>query len=165
MTTTTKSAIMKLKVNLDAETVAALPLRTAIMVDAHTLLRNVVAQMRAQKLGCAIVVDDDSRPIGMFSERALIQLLAEGIDLDAAVVGSHLDGDFAQLRSGEPIRQLFREIYERGHRFICVVDDEGRVVGLTGQRGLSEYISEHYPQQVMVQHLGGTQVQKCREGA
>ena len=44
----------------------------------------------------------------------------------------------------------------RAARFLCVLDEDGRTrVALTGQKGLSEYIADHFPQQVMVQRVGG----------
>ncbi len=160
-----RPTLTKLQRNLRRETVAGLPLRNAVCVRARTLLRNVVAQLRSQSLGCAIVVDFESRPLGMFSETSLIKLLADGVDLDTSAVGDYLDLDSTVLRTSDSIEKALTAIQTRGIRFLCVVDDAGHVVGLTGQRGVAEYISEHYPQQVMVQRLGGHTAFKFREGA
>ncbi len=50
-------------------------------------------------------------------------------------------------------------------RFLCVVDEDRRVVGLTGQKGLMEYVADHFPRQVMVQRIGCTPFLATREGA
>ncbi len=50
-------------------------------------------------------------------------------------------------------------------RMLCVVDEQGRVVGLTGQRGLMEYVAEHFPGEVMVQRIGQPSYMSDREGA
>jgi CBS domain-containing protein len=147
------------------ETVASLPLREAVKVSPSASLRDVVTKLRSNELGCAIVVDIEDKPLGIFTERALMKLLLGGVDLDQASVGEHLDPRFAVVSSSDPIRRVLMEILDGGHRFLAVVDENGRTVGLTGQRGLAEYVSEHYPQQVMVQRLGGSQSLQNREGA
>ncbi len=50
-------------------------------------------------------------------------------------------------------------------RFLVVVDDEGCVAGLTGQKGLMEYIAEQFPQEVLVQLVGTEPYPHSREGA
>ena len=50
-------------------------------------------------------------------------------------------------------------------RFLCVVDENGQVAGLTGQRGLMEYVAEHFPGEVMVQRIGQPPYLSDREGA
>ena len=52
-----------------------------------------------------------------------------------------------------------------GLQFVCVTDDEGQIVGVTGQRGIAEYVAESFPQQVAVQRLGCTPWMQQREGA
>ncbi len=156
---------MSLKTNLEQETVASLPLRTAIQVSPQTLLRNVVAQLRSAELGCAIVVDSEGKPVGSFTERSLLPMLLAGVDLDREIVSRHLDPKFAIVHEDAPIATLLKRILDDELRFLCVVDKAGKVKGLTGQRGLAEYVSEHFPRQVMVQRLGSQQALKEREGA
>jgi hypothetical protein len=50
-------------------------------------------------------------------------------------------------------------------RFLIVVDDRGRLAGLTGQKGLMEYVAEHFPRQVTVQRIGCKPFLAEREGA
>jgi frataxin-like iron-binding protein CyaY len=69
------------------------------------------------------------------------------------------------LNQSEPIMQVWIAIQHKGLRFIGVVDDQDKIVGLTGQKGISEYIAEHCPQQVMVQRIGGKPGLQQREGA
>ena len=46
-----------------------------------------------------------------------------------------------------------------------VLDDEGRPVGLTGQKGVMEYIAEHFPRQGKVQLMESKLHMDHREGA
>ena len=40
-----------------------------------------------------------------------------------------------------------------------------RIAGLTGQKGLIEFVADHFPGQVMVQRIGGQPYPSDREGA
>ena len=68
---------MGLHENLRNEPVSRLALREAITVPPEMLLRDVVARMREKGLGCVIVVDQQSKPLGMFTEGILRHLLVE----------------------------------------------------------------------------------------
>ena len=69
------------------------------------------------------------------------------------------------VQKGDPISDVLEAMQLKNIRFLCVVDDDGRVAGLTGQRGLMEYVAEHFPGQVMVQRVGQPPYLSDREGA
>ena len=157
---------MGLQNNIQSERVARLPLREGIIVAADATVRSVMDRMRQRQLGCAIVVDPDGRPLGTFSERTVIELLLQQPDqLEQLTVGRALDEAWYQVRNTDPIVAVLDLVQQQGARFVCVIDEQGRAVGLTGQKGLSEYIADHYPQQVMIQRVGGRPGQLAREGA
>jgi CBS domain-containing protein len=157
---------MGLQSNIQSEPVASLPLREGIIVTADATVRSVMDRMRQRQLGCAIVVDPDGRPLGTFSGRSVIELLLQQPDqLEQLTVGRALDEAWYQVRNTEPIVTVLNLVQQQGARFVCVIDEQGRAVGLTGQKGLSEYIADHYPQQVMIQRVGGRPGQLAREGA
>jgi CBS domain-containing protein len=157
---------MALKDNLQNETVMNLPSREAITVTGDTSVLRAIERLREKRLGCAVVVDADSKPIGTFSERGLIDLLvSQPVDLTTLPVRDCLDKVWLNLPSNSPIQQVLDLILDQQARFICVTDEAGHTVALTGQRGLSEYIADHFPQQVMVQRVGGRPGTTTREGA
>ena len=156
---------MGIEQSLASEPVARLPIREAIQVTSDTIVRSAVAQMRNKQIGCAVVVDDHQRPLGIFTERSMIDVLVNDKSLDSSRVGDHLDADWFTVRKSDTIDRVFRAVQDRGLRFICVTDDAGKLIGITGQRGLSEFFAEHFPQQVMVQHFGSKPAHTAREGA
>lgn len=128
--------------SLSDEYVETLALRAAITVSSETIVRGAVAQMRFNELGCAVVVDSRQRPMGIFTERSVIDVLVEDVSLDDQLVGRFLDSKGLQVRRSDPMLAVWDTIQQRGFRFVCVTDDEGRLVGVTGQRGLAEYVAE-----------------------
>ena len=157
---------MRLKKNIQSELVGNLPLREAILIQTDTLVSVAIDLMREKQLGCAVIVDEDDKPLGTFTERILIDLVLQQPDSMAAlVVGEYMDQEWFTVKKSDTICAVLDTIQNKAARFVCVVDDEGKVVALTGQKGLSEYVAEHYPQQVMVQRVGGKPGMKKREGA
>ena len=156
---------MKLKGNLDTETIGRLPLREPVVVEKSTPLGAAVCAMRTRSLGCAVIVDTDRKPLGFFTERSLLDALMQDAPLETSQVGDFHDAGYVEFQQDEPIRAVWDSVEQEGSRFICVVDEAGRLVGLTGQRGLAEYVSEHFPRQVMAQRLGNKPWLEHREGS
>jgi CBS domain-containing protein len=157
---------MGLRENLLHEQVKDLPLREAITLDAAVLVATALERMREKRLGCAIVVDAAGKPEGMFTEQTLIELLLQdSVPWDTLRLGECLEKEWHAVPATASVYEVLELIRVHGVRFVCVVDAAGRVVGLTGQKGLSEYIADHFPRQVLVQRLGGKLGQERREGA
>ena len=150
--------------NLRAETVERLPLRDAILLAPDATAAEAAAQMRSQHLGCAIVVDAQGEPLGFFTERTLIELLLAGQSLDRAAVRDYLYPDWYAAHLTDPIATVATAVVDHGARFVCVLDAEDKPRALTGQRGLAEYVADHYPGHVMTQRIGAPAPLHEREG-
>jgi CBS domain-containing protein len=156
---------MGLQQNLRLEPVSKLALRQPVVVTSASPLREAIVAMRERRLGCAVVVNAEQKPIGMFTEGMLTKLLAAEASFLDDPIERHMTGQWPCVRLSDPIIEVVRAMELKNTRFLCVIDDEGRLAGLTGQKGLMEYIAEHYPEQVMVQRIGGKPNSQTREGA
>jgi len=136
------------------EVVNRLALREPVLCGPQDTLRQAIEKMRRQRLGCVIVIDDDRKPLGMFTESMLTQLLLNGPAALDDKVEQHMAEQWPWVRDSDPVVDVLEAMQAKNVRFICVVDAEGRVAGLTGQKGLMEYIADHFPEQVMVQRVG-----------
>ena len=112
-----------------------------------------------------MIVGQGGKPVGIFTERSVLNVIVQGTSLDNHVVGDYTDPSFRLVSHCEPIANVWEAILRDGCRFICVIDADGHLIGLTGQRGLAEYVAEHFPQQIMVQRLEGKPWIHQREGA
>lgn len=156
---------MSFQEDLADDSVGALPLRDAIAVDCHTVVRAAIALMRSHDLGCAVIVDHHCRPIGVFTEQSVIRMLMENRCLDTTPVSEFCDPNFFVASTQDPIQKVWDAITDSGVRFVCVTDKTGQLLGLSGQRGMAEYVCETYAQQVTVQRLGSAPWMLQREGA
>ncbi|QDV83273.1 CBS domain-containing protein [Planctomycetes bacterium TBK1r] len=156
---------MSFKEQLSREQIRTLPLRDAIALDEHTVARAAIALMRTHSLGCAVIVDPGCRPQGIFNEQSIIRMLMAGVSLDTTAISAFADPDVGIVRADDPILFAWQAVVDQGHRFLCVTDDEGYLIGLTGQRGLAEYVCDCYAKQIAVQRLGSAPWMLQREGA
>jgi CBS domain-containing protein len=156
---------MGLRSNIQTELVSQLALRDAILAQPEDTVRECVLRMREKQIGCVYVVDDERRPIGIFSEHLLNGILTKSPESLDEPVRNHMVETLAAVKLSDPIVRVLTAMQTEDKRFVCVMDDEGRVVGLTGQKGLMEYIAEHFPTQVMVQRIGCAPFIHQREGA
>lgn len=156
---------MGLYENMLTEPISKLALREAITVPAKWSVRDAVLRMRDRKLGCVIVVDQQLKPIGMFTEAMLRCLLIDDRPALEDSVQNRMETQFPCAKITEPVVTVLEAMQAEHHRFVCVVDDTGRVVGLTGQKGLMEYIADHFPQMVLTQRAGVEPPRSEREGA
>lgn len=156
---------MSLLESLEQETVSRLALREAITLAAEGTVREAVEAMREGGLGCVIVVDAAEKPVGMYTEA----MLRSAICKDPSVVDSPLADNMATVfpwvLKSDSIQTVVDAMEAKNTRFVAVLDEAGKVVGLTGQKGLMEYVAEYFPEVVMVQRIGSEPYPHRREGA
>ena len=121
--------------------------------------------MRNKSQGCAVIVDSGHRPTGIFTERSILKVLMENASLDERLVWEFADPRFFTVNSREPMIRVWEAIQLNDARYVCVTDDEGKLIGVTGQRGIAEYIADCFAKQTTVQRLGSTPWMRQREGA
>ena len=156
---------MGLRENILSHPVSQLELRPVIAVKPTDSVRQALQQMRDKRLGCVVIVDQDNRPLGKFTERLLIRLLIKDPAALDEPVGDHMAHAWGSVKSGDSIARVIECMEEKKLRFVIVVDDQGRPIGLTGQKGVMEYLVEHFPRQIKVQETGSKLYMDDREGA
>ncbi|MDX1683386.1 MAG: CBS domain-containing protein, partial [Phycisphaeraceae bacterium] len=135
---------MGLHQNLLDDPIAEIELRQLITLPADATIADAVSQMQTHRLGCVAVLKDDGTPEGVFTERRLLALLSNrGGAVVNEPIGDHLNREWICVKRTEPVAHLLDLMCEQELRFVGVLDEDGRAVGLTGQKGLIEYIADH----------------------
>lgn len=155
---------MGLQDMLNREPVSSLPLRVALTIGGDQSVREAMALMHREQVGCVFLLDEQQKPLQMFSERILLPLLMQAGKLDEPTE-AHAIPLKCCVKLSDPINLVIRQMADRDIRFVCVVDEEGKLAGLTGQRGVMEYIAERFPRHVMVQEMESKLHMDQREGA
>lgn len=156
---------MRLKEQLDTTTVGELNVRPPVTISLSATVRDAVVKMRGAGLGCVIVVDDDQEAVGIFTEAMLRYALNDS----AAILDDSLEGQMAErlpwVLPTDPARDVLDSMEEFNIRFLAVLDPDHRVIGLTGQKTLVEFIAEAFPHEVLTQDPTGQTVSQSKEGA
>lgn len=155
---------MGLQQDILNQPVSELELRDIIVVDRHATVRQAISLMRQKRLGSVVIVDEQGKPLGKFTERLLIRLLLNHPDgLDQAVC-DHMASAWAYVEKTDPIAKVIEAMESKKLRFVIVLDENGRPVALTGQKSAMEYIVDHFPRQVRVQRMSSEFFTGQREG-
>ncbi len=149
------------------EPVRTLALRPAICMHPSDSVRDAVAAMRRERLGCVIVIDELDRPFGAFTERSITHALdTRSLDPEDALE-RHVDASWAKVGVDDPIRAVLQAMNSRGTRFVSVTGDDGEAVAITGQKGIVECVAEYFPEPIRVstRRVGHRSCSKAKEGA
>ncbi len=156
---------MELFQSFDTVPVSALRLRPALTVSMLATVRDAIQLMREQQLGCVFVVDRNQRPIGMFHERMLLNLLDEDPTALDDSLAQYLEKRCNCVRLDDPVSVALCRVGTKDMRFVGVVDTQGCLVALSGEKGLMEFVADYFSQQVQVTSAGLQPPIFQREGA
>ena len=92
------------------------------------------ARMREQRVGSVVVVDD-SRPVGILTERDLVRIAAAGADTGTATVRDWMTANPDSVAPDVEAAAAFASLSQHGYRHIPVVDHD-EVVGIVSMRDL-----------------------------
>ncbi len=151
--------------NIKITPVTKLTLRDLVLLNEDDTIRDAVNKMREANLGCAVAVDSDRKPRGLFTEAMLRAMLAKTSNILDEPVNEHLSTTFPWVSLTDSVEMVLEAMEAKNIRFVVVLDEAGKVAGLTGQKGLMEFIAEHFPGEVMVQRIGTKHYPEEREGA
>ena len=156
---------MALRENLRRDPISALTLHKVVTAAPETSVAAAVELMRGGETGAVIIVGEDGRPAGMFTEKLLIRLLAYRPDALEEPVSAHQSARIVCVKADEPIADLIATMQEHALRWVCVVDDDGRPTGLADLLGVIEYVVDHVPRIVKVEPVEPRLSLQKREGA
>jgi CBS domain-containing protein len=101
---------------------------------AHTL-RQAARMMAAQRVGAAVVVDNERSGIGILTERDILNSLGADQDPDAELVSEHRTTDVVFASPEWTLEQAAERMVSGGFRHLVVVDS-GEVAGLLSMRDI-----------------------------
>ena len=155
---------MNLRESLPRDTLGALRTHEPVVVERNNTVRDAIALMQKQGVGCIFVTEQD-RPIGVFTERdVLTKVLADDLPL-ATQIGDVMTPDPRPLRESCSVAEVIKTMHEGGFRHMPVVDDAGRLKGVVSVKRVVEYLVDHFPSAVFNLPPDPTQQPATREGA
>lgn len=114
-----------------------------LCVPPEAAVGEVLQLMVAHRVGCAVVIDDHRRLLGIFTERdALHRLNADAAKQRDKPIGSLMTKEPTTLRARDKIAYALHHMDVGGFRHLPIVDDQQRLVGVISIRGILAYLTE-----------------------
>jgi len=115
---------MKLKEVLAAKS------HRVVTVSAKSSIADAIRTMHAEKVGAVLVPDAEGCPVGIFTERDVVRLYADGDrDFDALAVEARMTCSIVVGRLSMSVDEALGLMTERRFRHLPVVE-EGKLLGL-----------------------------------
>lgn len=112
------------------DVLAAKGRRRVVSVSAKSSIAEAIRAMHAEKVGAVMVPDAEGCPVGIFTERDVVRLFAEGErDFDKLAVEARMTCSVVVGRLSMPVDEALGLMTERRFRHLPVVED-GKLLGL-----------------------------------
>ena len=134
-----------------------------VCISPSTPLSEAIEAMRQDEGGCAIVCEDNSRIVGIFTERDLLtKIVGQDVDLNAPI-SNWMSPVVATLSPDATIGEAVAIMNEKGYRNIPLVKD-GKLAGSLSVFDVIGYLAESYPKTTMNLPPNPNQVMDSTEG-
>lgn len=119
-----------------------------LSVASTALVADALKLMKDKHIGCVLVIDD-GKVSGIFTERDVLQRVAGNADILRQPVSTVMTANPDVLGLEDGIAFAMNEMVVNGYRHIPIVDKEGRPVGIISVRDIVKYIVSLFPSAVL----------------
>lgn len=134
--------------SVSSETVRSLEPAKPITLEPNDSLAEAIGIMQDKKIG-AVVVLENARPVGIFTERDVLRKVVGKVpDLKAAVLKDHMTANPICLRIDDKIAYALNQMTVGGFRHIPIIDLEGKLTGIISVRDIAEFVANQMPAEV-----------------
>ncbi len=102
--------------------------------------------MRGRSTG-GVLVCQDMKLVGVFTERDALKIMAEGTDLSAPIESVMVHPAITVL-ADDSVSKAVVEMARGGYRRLPVVDSNGCPLSVVRVSGIMQYLVEHFPQTI-----------------
>ena len=132
----------ELEQNLLVDRVSVLDPKKPITIEPEMLVRDVLRLMVDSKIGCLIIVED-GKPIGIFSERdALMKLNVDVSKFGDRPVSEFMTRSPQTLEANAKLVFALQRMDVGGYRHLPIVDDDGQLEGIVSVRDILQYLAK-----------------------
>jgi CBS domain-containing protein len=146
----------KMEGALLSDTVRLLAPNEPIRCSATTTVHEAISQMAPKRRAAVVVVDDDGRLVGVFTERDLLRRVAvPGKDPRTTRLGEVMTPNPETLGPDDLIAYAVNRLHQASYRTIPLVDAENRPLGIMTVNDIVHWLAELFPEAVLNLRPGG----------
>jgi predicted transcriptional regulator len=106
--------------------------------------RYALSLMARRSVSCIVVLENE-RPVGIFTERDVVRCIANGIDLSAVTVGSVMSPNVISTPSTTAPLETIGLMLKKSIRRLLVVDAQGGMAGILTQTDIGRVLDRQEP--------------------
>lgn len=110
-------------------------LTKVITAKPNTTVKEIIKTLYEKHIGCVVILDDNSKVVGIFTERDAIRLVAENVQLNQSV-DNLMTKNVITLKEDFSINEVRKILSAHKVRHLPVVNQKGELIGLLSVRGL-----------------------------
>lgn len=105
--------------------------RDPVTARADESVRDAAKRMRELAVGSLVIVSDEGKPIGMVTDRDIVQrVLRRHGDPDTTPLSRIMNEDLTTIWQGAPLVRAFHRMRQEGVRRVLVTGDGGELAGI-----------------------------------
>jgi CBS domain-containing protein len=110
-------------------------LRNVVTANPQTSIRTVIGMLDEKHIGSLLIVDNNQKCIGIFTERDAIRVVAKGVNLDSPITEA-MTSNVTTIGEEASLEEARRLIITHAIRHLPVVNGQEKLVGLLSVRKL-----------------------------
>ncbi len=142
---------MSLTEELRAERVGNLDISAFTQVSHTTTVRETVARMRDKRHDVCLIVDEDSKLVGIFTGREFIRKDAIQSELLDAPISEIMIKELTPIRADMVAADAFALLDKKRFQNLPVIDENDQVLGNMSHHSVMNFLADQYPE-IIVNH-------------
>ena len=151
-------------VDLEGEVVSHLDLSDYAAVGPDQTVAQVLQRMRQEQLSAVLVVDE-GKALGIFTERDVLMRVAGAPATWSDPIQQHMTTEPIGVGPGDSLLDAVRRMNEGHFRNLPVLDEEGKPLGNLSQWSVIRYLTDRYPRDVYNLPPDPEAIPQTKEGA
>ncbi len=124
--------------------------REPIRLKPSSVLSDVIAAMKSQERGAAIVEDADGRPVGIVTEHDFrTRLDHSSLDWHSQTVDTIMNPNPKTIKSSQFLHEALALMISCKFRHVPIVDENDHVINILSIRDIIIYMAKLYPQEFL----------------
>jgi CBS domain-containing protein len=140
-----ESRVSEMEQSIATHAVSTLCPRQPVCVASKTPVREVIARMAAEKVGC-LLVEDDAQLVGVFSERDVLNKISGDMTCLDRPVGEFMTRSPFTVSQRDSIAYALQAMDLGGYRHLPVVNSSGIATGIISARDILRFLAVRYAQ-------------------
>jgi len=149
--------------SLNTEPVTAAYPNDPLLVSPAAKVGDVLRLLQANRAG-SVLVCEESRLLGVFTERDALAWMASGQSAEMAIE-SLMSRDLQTLNDTATVGEAIRLMSQGGYRRLPIVSADGTPTGVAAAQGIVHYLVDHFPQTIYTLPPKPDSLTNDREGA